>query len=466
MLENYIERNIERKVGIITRIYNNPYESLESLSNCFSVSVITIRRDIDSIIEEFNEYILFDSRYEHGFSFSKENTLATLKQMVYKGSDFLKILSFMVESDRSLFDIAIDLDISIAKSYQLKDKISKFLATTNLKIEKNKITGPEHELRLLMLQIAFKLDHSFYETKLDNNTIENIIHSLERISDVQFTYNSKKYLSYALIICMERKYKSDEELDKYSQYLDKSKWRDYLLILQEESKIDFLNSLYNFRFFIAVLTITNYLTKDPYIRRNYIKSILNEPIVIELIQNLEMILKCNLINNEAFLSSLNRVISSLQLTVPTLIPAKPIVLDDSLYHLKNEVYLLFNRWILQYFGKSIVINTFILDTFILELSFLVNIRPKRIILVTERDTNYFLISEVIERTLRNVEVMPKYFNNLEEAIEVSKGDYILCESYLYDEKFHLKKTKCGDQIIIPFDIHLGIGENIIDLISE
>ncbi|MBO1138250.1 helix-turn-helix domain-containing protein [Enterococcus faecalis] len=466
MLENYIEKNIERRVGIISQIYNNPYESLDNLSCQFNVSTITIRRDIDSIIEDFNSYILFDSRYEHGFSFSKDYTLAMLKQLAYRDSDFLKVLSFMIESNRSLFDIAIDLDISIAKSYQIKDKINQFLSSTNLEIEKNKIIGPEHELRLLMLQISFKLNYLFYETTVDNDIAQNIIHSLEHISGVLFTYNSKKYLSYAIIICMERKNKNDGELDKYSKHLDRSKWKDFLLILQEENKIDFLNSLYNLRFFTAVLEITNYLTKDSYIRRNYIKCILNDPNVIELINELEIRLNCNLVSNEAFLSSLKRVISSLQLNVPTLIPAKPIILDNSLYQLKKEVYVLFNKWILKHFRKHIIMNTFILDTFILELSFLMNVESKKIILVTENDTSYFLISEVIENTLRNVEVAKEYFNNLEEAIELSEGDYILCESYLYHDKFHFKGHECNGKIIIPFDIHLGIGQNIVDLFSE
>lgn len=466
MLENYIERNIERRVGIVTKIYNNPYISLEDLSESFNVSIITIRRDIDSIIENFNDYILFDSRYVHGFSFSKEYTLAMLKQLIYKDSDFLRVLSFMIESDRSLFDIAIDLDISIAKSYQIKEKINLFLTSTNLEIEKNKIIGPEHEIRLLMLQLSFKLDYSFYENALDNDIIENIIYSLERISDLNFTYNSKKYLSYALIICMGRKYKSDEALDKYSQYLDHSKWREYLLVLQEETKIEFLNSLYNLRFFVAVLQITSYLTKDSYIRRNYIKSILNTQSVVELIKELECVLKCNLMSNEAFLSSLNRVLSSLQLTVPVLIPAKPIYLDSSFCNLKNEIYTVFNKWIYQCFGRTIVMNSFILDTFILELSYLVNIKPKRIVIVTEHDTNYFLISEVIERTLRNIEIMTDYYNNLEDAIVFSKGDYILCESYLYHDKLHFKNHEYMEKIVIPFDIHSGIGQNIIDLLSE
>ncbi|MDR0028454.1 helix-turn-helix domain-containing protein [Enterococcus faecalis] len=466
MLENYIEKNIERRVGIISQIYNNPYETLENLSHQFNVSTITIRRDIDSIIEDFNSYILFDSRYEHGFSFSKDYTLAILKQLAYRDSDFLKVLSFMIESNRSLFDIAIDLDISIAKSYQIKDKINKFLSSTNLEIEKNKIIGPEHELRLLMLQISFKLDYLFYETKIDDNFTQKVIDSLERISGVLFTYNSKKYLSYAIIICIERETREDEELDKYSKQLDRSMWKDFLLILQKETKIDFFNSLYNLRFFIAVLEITNYLTKDSYIRRNSVKSILNNSNVIELINELETLLKCNLMSNEAFLSSLKRVISSFQLNVPTLIPAKPIILDNSLYQLKKEVYALFDKWILKYFRKHIIMNTFILDTFILELSFLMNVEAKKIIVVTENDTNYFLISEVIENTLRNVEITKEYFNNLEDAIELSEGDYILCESYLYHDKFHFNGHECNGKIIIPFDIHAGIGQNIVDLLSE
>lgn len=468
MLEIYIEKNIERRVGIISQIYTNPYETLENLSHQFNVSTTTIRRDIDSIIENFNSYILFDSRYEHGFSFSKNYTLTILKQLAYKDSDFLKVLSFMIESNsnRSLFDIAIDLGISIAKSYQIKNKITQFLSSTNLEIKKNKIIGTEHELRLLMLQISFKLDYLFYEVKIDNNFTKNIIASLERISGVLFTYNSKKYLSYAIIICMERENRNDEELDKYSKHLDKSRWKNFLLILQKENKINFLNSLYNFRFFIAVLETTNYLTKDSYIRRNSVKCILNDSNVIELINELEILLKCNLMSNEAFLSSLKRVLSSFQLNVPTLIPAKPIILDNSLYKLKKEVYVLFDKWILKHFRKHIIMNTFILDTFILELNFLMNVESKKIILVTENDTSYFLISEVIKNTLRSVEIAKEYFNNLEEAIELSEGDYILCESYLYHDKFHFTGHECNGKIIMPFDIHAGIGQNIVDLLSE
>ncbi|BDP97518.1 hypothetical protein EfmGK961_13340 [Enterococcus faecium] len=122
MLENYIERNIFRKVYLCEQLFEFQEIDIEQTAISLRVTTPTILHDLESLAECLEYCIKEQVREKHKYKlvFKHGIALSELTQFLYGQSYFLKFLSYYFNGIFTSTELA-DLEfISLSKVYTIK----------------------------------------------------------------------------------------------------------------------------------------------------------------------------------------------------------------------------------------------------------------------------------------------------------------------------------------------------------
>lgn len=157
MLENYIERNIFRKVYLCEQLFEFQEIDIEQTAISLRVTTPTILHDLESLAECLEYCIKEQVREKHKYKlvFKHGIALSELTQFLYGQSYFLKFLSYYFNGIFTSTELA-DLEfISLSKVYTIKKIVLDFFKENDY-LKNKEIIIPEFDSRNILLDWAFE----------------------------------------------------------------------------------------------------------------------------------------------------------------------------------------------------------------------------------------------------------------------------------------------------------------------
>ena len=185
MLENYIERNISRKVYLCEQIFEFQEIDIEYIAKMLGVTMPTVLHDLESITECL-EYCIEDIKREkhiYRVIFKHGIELSELTQFLYGQSYFLKFLSYYFRGQFTSTELS-DLEfISLSKVYTIKKTVLDFFKA-NSYLRNKQIIIPEFDVRNLLLSLVRYINWEGYENK--NHQVIDACHQLIDFVETHF----------------------------------------------------------------------------------------------------------------------------------------------------------------------------------------------------------------------------------------------------------------------------------------
>ncbi len=185
MLENYIERNISRKVHLCEQLFEFQEIDIEYIAKMLGVTMPTVLHDLESITECL-EYCIEDIKREkhiYRVIFKHGIELSELTQFLYGQSYFLKFLSYYFRGQFTSTELS-DLEfISLSKVYTIKKTVLDFFKA-NSYLRNKQIIIPEFDVRNLLLSLVRYINWEGYENK--NHQVIDACHQLIDFVETHF----------------------------------------------------------------------------------------------------------------------------------------------------------------------------------------------------------------------------------------------------------------------------------------
>ncbi|OQO71085.1 hypothetical protein BH747_03545 [Enterococcus villorum] len=169
MLENYIERNISRKVYLCEQLFEFQEIDIEDSAKMLGVTMPTVLHDLESITACLEYCIEKYEREKHicRIIFKPGIELSELTQFLYGQSYFLKFLSYYFKGQFTSTELS-DLEfISLSKVYTIKKTVLDFFKA-NSYLRNKQILIPEFDVRNLLLALVRYINWEGYENKSQN----------------------------------------------------------------------------------------------------------------------------------------------------------------------------------------------------------------------------------------------------------------------------------------------------------
>ncbi|MEY8446245.1 hypothetical protein [Enterococcus ratti] len=185
MLENYIERNVSRKVYLCEQLFEFQEIDINDSAKLLGVTVPTVLHDLESIIECLEYCIEKCEREKHIYKviFKQGIRLSELTQFLYGQSYFLKFLSYYFKGQFTSTELS-DLEfISLSKVYTIKKTVFDFFKA-NSYLKNKQIVIPEYDVRNLLIALVRYINWEGYETK--NNKVKNACNELVDFIEAHF----------------------------------------------------------------------------------------------------------------------------------------------------------------------------------------------------------------------------------------------------------------------------------------
>ncbi|HAZ0845572.1 TPA: hypothetical protein J0T93_002909, partial [Enterococcus faecium] len=166
MLENYIERNIFRKVYLCEQLFEFQEIDIEQTAISLRVTTPTILHDLESLAECLEYCIKEQVREKHKYKlvFKHGIALSELTQFLYGQSYFLKFLSYYFNGIFTSTELA-DLEfISLSKVYTIKKIVLDFFKENDY-LKNKEIIIPEFDSRNILLALVRYVNWEGYENK-------------------------------------------------------------------------------------------------------------------------------------------------------------------------------------------------------------------------------------------------------------------------------------------------------------
>lgn len=140
MIENYIEKDIIRRVKLTEYFYELKCIDIYDVSKFLKVDILTIKRDIDFIEQIFSDAIMTINKDKNIYTvlFKNEYGRYQLIKRIYAESKFLRVCSKYILGERNSEIIAEEEFISLSTAFKLKREIREFLSES-IEIPKDKL---------------------------------------------------------------------------------------------------------------------------------------------------------------------------------------------------------------------------------------------------------------------------------------------------------------------------------------
>lgn len=474
MFENYIERNVSRKVYLCEQLFEFQEIDIEVSAKMLGVTMPTVLHDLESItecleycIEEYGrEKHIFKIVFKHGIE------LPELTQFLYGQSYFLKFLSYYFRGQFTSTELS-DLEfISLSKVYTIKKTVLDFFKA-NSYLRNKQIIIPEFDVRNLLLALVRYIDWEGYENQ--NQGIEKSCHQLIDFIESHFfkrryTEEEKILIIRGLEIALGRKNHPIHfsEVDKkaaekkplfhiVSQGLAKQK---ATLHLQDED-VYYIFSLFNTR---------NYTNENMELLRKdfevvYTSFIEQTPCLHELIEKIIKKIGKNCENDFILRKSFLQFIRTTWGDGQVFIPDRIYLLTKPEKELYKDLLEILNSWQEEY-SLTIRWNHNLIRKFVKSVFLTMSVQeegqPTEIFIVTPSVVKQVFYRELlISEMNENVELNPMIYHSLKELPDEClyfTRRVILCDIAVYQEGFDTENTQ-----IIPISLnhrYLHLGKKI------
>lgn len=209
MIDNFIEKDIIRRVKITYVLYECRPVKIGELAENMNASFNTIKKDCQKIASKLEDDIVSYSisRSELSFQFKQDTSCYELVRKLYADSPFLKVCYRYLLGKNNYTAISEEEFISVTKVFNLKKKAERYFIQSLGTNSKGKVNFENHlKLRYLFLTIWMR---GIGTSELNNQPLflksEQIAHDLGELLKNRFSKKSLLYLQYAIFLSINKK---------------------------------------------------------------------------------------------------------------------------------------------------------------------------------------------------------------------------------------------------------------------
>ncbi|EOS7927041.1 helix-turn-helix domain-containing protein [Enterococcus hirae] len=450
MIEDYIEKDIIRKVKLIEFAFElkriNVGESAERLGVTFN----TIKSDFQKLsILLKNEIKFYKMTSSHILIFFKPHIRRyDLIKIIYQDSNFLKVCSRYIIGEYDYLTLVDEEFLSVTKAFKIKKDVENYFSEALLPLSDNPEETYELQYRFLILSIWMRCDY------LNSEVNWNIMAKAEHYTDT------------VLNILSNRLNKTQYTFLKLSIYLALSRRKSNLIVIPSETMNILENGLI-FNMFqdifnkteddeilkkeeIAYLSIIyrtlpynspNYFMIDldyQYVRNRLVAEFKEIDVLIELF---EKEFGVNLYGDILFEVPLFNLLYTCALNIGNFLVTKHTFLSTQQMELLQRVKQIFKKWGQELEPPIRYIPYFHLQAFCQLTSFVLTNGSKHkigVIIVAESELSHITFRKSLEKKLSLSDVIldTTLYYSLEDVPQyIMKSDHlIICERTLLDEE--------------------------------
>ncbi|MEJ4474283.1 hypothetical protein SJ900_08095 [Enterococcus faecium] len=471
MLENYIERNIFRKVYLCEQLFEFQEIDIEQTAISLRVTTPTILHDLESLAECLEYCIKEQVREKHKYKlvFKHGIALSELTQFLYGQSYFLKFLSYYFNGIFTSTELA-DLEfISLSKVYTIKKIVLDFFKENDY-LKNKEIIIPEFDSRNILLALVRYVNWEGYENK--NPYVEEACNELIDYVETHFfkrrySEDEKSFIIRGIEIAIGRKAfplglkeedkKSAETKPLFQLVCQGLEEQKGILDLQEED-VYYIFSLFNSR---------NYTNENMELLRKdfevvYKNFVLNDLSLNELILQIISIAEIDDAENFIFKQSFLQFVRTLWADGQVFLPERIYLLSEKEQLLYGKIVEILEEW-----KKKNQIqlrwNENFIRKFVKSLSLINSEQAGRqeieIFVVSESSVKQFFYRTQFHLYAEEgiAEINLILFRSLEELPDeclCAKKRVVLCDAASYQNGLETEKTKIYPISLKGANIHL------------
>lgn len=449
MIEDYIEKDIIRKVKLIEFAFELKKINVGEAAERLGVTFNTIKSDFQklSVLLE-NEIKFYKMTSSHIWIFFKPNIRRyDLIKNIYQNSNFLKVCSRYIMGDNNYLTLVDEEFLSVTKAFKIKKDVEKYFSESMMPLSDNPEETYELQYRFLILSIWMRCDY------LNSQVEEDIM------------IQAEEYADKILNIFSNRLNKTQYTFFKLSIYLSLSRRKQKPIILPNDTMNVMENGII-FNIFkdlfiqndstkqledeeIAYLAIIyrtlpynapNYFMINvdyQYIRSRLITEFKEIDLLIELF---EKEFNVNLFGNILFEVPLFNLLYTCALNIGNFLVTKHTFLSDEQVQLLNRVKLVLKKWNQEITTPIKYIPYFHLQAFCQLTSFILTNGSKNktgIIIIAENESSHIAFRNSLEKKLSMSDLIidSTLYYSLEDVPQyIMKADHlIICERTLLDK---------------------------------
>ncbi|HFX3844205.1 TPA: helix-turn-helix domain-containing protein [Enterococcus faecium] len=213
MIEDYIEKDIIRKVKLTEYLFDLKFLYVKEVSKRLNVTFNTIKSDFSKITDILSEYIEYSeiTSTTIRLSFFNNYSRYELIKELYKESKFLRVCSRYLMGDINYNTIVEEEFVSVAKAFKMKREVENYFRSAKVMDEAGNILDKELELRFVILSVWMRcdlLDESIDEKsyKIASIFVDQV---LARLSNMHEKNNREyRFLLLSTYLSIQRKDKS------------------------------------------------------------------------------------------------------------------------------------------------------------------------------------------------------------------------------------------------------------------
>ena len=358
MIDNFLEKDILRRVKITYVLYECRQINIGELADNMDVSFNTIKKDCKKIASKFEGELISHSisRSQLTFIFDPDTTCYELVRKLYSDSLFLKVC-YRFLLGHSYTSIAEEEYISVSKVFSLKKKVEKYFKQ-GLGRNSNKKIDFDNELKVRFIYLALwmrgigindlKSDKLFHKS-------EQVAQDLGTFFKNQFSKKSLDYLQYAIFMSL----KGNKRLPIDSETIEQLKtgiifnsiqlcFLQHGLLVSDEN-IAFVSCVYK----NLPYNPENYQLIEldyQYYRNRLIKKY---PPVVELIRDFESVFEMNLLGEIEFEKPLMDLVYTTFLGINEFLLNQYYFIDPKDHFIKDKISKIIRCWLKEKISENV-----------------------------------------------------------------------------------------------------------------
>ncbi|MFP3770607.1 helix-turn-helix domain-containing protein, partial [Enterococcus faecium] len=219
MIENYIEKDIIRKVKLVEFIFELKQVNVGEAAKRLGVTFNTIKSDFQKLsilLEEEIDFYKITSRHIIIF-FKPHIRRYDLIKKIYQDSNFLKVCSRYIAGKHDYLTLVDEEYLSVTKAFKIKKDVEQYFAESLCPLSENPEESYELQYRFLILSIWMRCDYLNMDIK------------------PEIMHQSEKYTEKILSILSNRLNKTQYTFLKLSIYLCLNRRRSHPIILPQST---------------------------------------------------------------------------------------------------------------------------------------------------------------------------------------------------------------------------------------
>lgn len=352
MIEEFIEKDVIRRVKLVEYIFELKTISLRELSERLDVTVNTIKTDIHKLMLELAPFITYNMLTTTHITmlFSKEATDYDLVKEVYKESHFLKVVARYLLGETNYLTIVEEDFVSTTKAFRTKKNVENFLIAQNFQKIGEQFKADELTYRMLFVTIWMRTDllNKIIDQRLlvlASSFVKQIFETFS--SNYNLNNRQYKFLLYHTYLCLSR---SEKQMFFANETTTQTRieYQQLSVIAKKIFKKNELSSK-NLTFLTAICSILPIRAKNySIIELNYqnerIRIIENQQQIKYLINLFEEEFETVLFHNESFEIPFIYFVYSLWENIQNYYLERNYYLSTTQLHYVSRVENVLNRW--------------------------------------------------------------------------------------------------------------------------